>query len=419
MENKTEYPKIAIVKLRFAEYNPRQITRSVIEALKNSMKKFGSVVPIVVNTFKGRENVVVGGEKRVRAATELGWQDIIYTTVNLPLDDEKALNLALNKIEDKWDDPKLAQVMTDLAKNDFDLSVTGFNEVEISNLLDTTMLLDLPEEQPWDTEKELAKITEPISKYGEVYKIGNHRLMCGDATKLEDVAKLMDGKKADMVFTDPPYNVAHTSKEKKGKFHTEEGTILGDDQSQEDFRAFTEAFFKNYDDLLKPGGVIYVCTGYSSYPLFYYQMINTGFVFSSTIVWVKPSYAIGWGDYKKQYEQVMKGYHRTGKAKAEAILYGWRQGERHRFEGENTESDVWDFPRKAITEMVHPTEKPEWLIMKAVRGGCRVGQLVTDLFGGSGSTLMAAHKLGRTAYLMELDPKFCDLIRKRGERLKL
>lgn len=418
MANETQYPKIAISKLRFAEYNPRQITRSVIESLKKSLKKFGEVVPIVINTYKGRENVVVGGEKRVRAATELGWQEIIYTTVNLPLEDEKALNLALNKIEDKWDDAKLAAVMTDLAKSDFDLSVTGFNEVEISNLLDTTMLLNLPEEEPWDTEKELVKITEPISKYGEVYQLGKHRLMCGDATKPEDVAKLMDGKKADMVFTDPPYNVAHTSHAKKGKFHTEEGIILGDDQSQEEFRVFTAEFFKNYNDILKPGGVIYVCTGYSSYPLFYYQMLNAGFEFSSTIVWVKPSFSIGWGDYKKQYEQVMKGYRRTGKIKAEPILYGWKQGERHYFEGDANESDVWEFPRKAITEMVHPTEKPEWLIMKAIRGGSRVGQLVADLFGGSGSTLMAAHKLRRTAYLMELDPKFCDLIRKRAERLK-
>lgn len=418
MQKEITYPKIAISKLRFAEYNPRQITRSVIESLKKSMKRFKCVVPIVTNTYKGRENVVVGGEKRVRAATELGWKEIEHTTVFIPLEDEKALNLALNKIMDKWDDPKLAAVMTDLTKKDFDLSVTGFNEVEISNLLDTTMLLDL-EQEPWDTEKELAKITEPTSKLGEIYQFGDHRLMCGDATKPEDVAKLMDGKKADMVFTDPPYNVAHTSKEKKGKFHTEEGTILGDDQSQEDFRAFTEAFFKNYDELLKPGGIIYACTGYSSYPLFYYQMLNAGFVFSSTIVWVKPSYAIGWGDYKKQYEQVMRGRRRTGKAKATPILYGWRQGERHHFEGGRTEADVWDMPRKAITDMVHPTEKPEWLIIKAIKGGCRVKQLVADLFGGSGSTLMAAHKLNRVCYLMELDPKFCDLIRKRAERLKI
>jgi len=416
MDNKTNYPKIAITKLRYAEYNPRQITRSVIESLKKSLKEFGCPVPIVINTSKGRENVVVGGEKRVRAATELGWTEMPFSIVELPLDKEKALNLALNKIEDKWDDEKLAQVITDLTKSDFDLSLTGFNEVEISNLLDTTMLL--PEEEAWDTEQELAKITEPISKLGEVYQLGKHRLMCGSATNLDDIQKLMDGKTADMIFTDPPYNVAHTSKEKKGKFHTKEGIILNDDMSDESFKEFTHDFFVSFHTALKPGGVIYVCTGYSSYPLFYYQMMNSGFEFSSTIVWVKPSFAIGWGDYKKQYEQVMRGKRGAGKSKAEPILYGWKQGERHNFEGDANESDVWEMPRKAITEMVHPTEKPEWLIMKAIKGGSRVGQMVVDLFGGSGSTLLAAHKLGRTAYLMELDPKFCDLIRKRAERLK-
>jgi len=304
MTDKT-YPTITITSLRFAEYNPRKGSRSVIEQLKRSLTEFGCPVPVVINTHKDRKNVVVGGEKRVRAATELGWTEVPYSTVSLPLEKEKALNLALNKIEDQWDEEKLAQVITDLTQSDFDISITGFNEVEVSNLLDTTMLLEAEDEKPWDTEEEIRQITDPISKYGEVYQIGPHRLMCGDSTNPEDVKKLMDGKSADMVFTDPPYNVAHTSKEKQGKFHTEKGIILGDDQSQEDFKKFTEGFFNSMREALKPGGIIYVCTGYTSYPLFYYQMFNSGFVFSSANVWVKPSFAVGWSDYKKQYEQIM------------------------------------------------------------------------------------------------------------------
>lgn len=412
-------PKIEITVLRFAEYNPRKITRSVIDQLKNSIKEFGMPVPIVINTYKGRENIIVGGEKRVRAAMELGWKEVPYSTVSLSLDKEKALNLALNKIADQWDEEKLAEVITDLTRSDFDLSLTGFSEVEISNLLDATMFLNQEEEKLWDTKEEIKKIKEPVSKPGEIYQLGPHRLMCGDSTNSEDVKKLMDDKTANMIFTDPPYNVAHKSYEKKGKFHTEQGIILGDDQSQDEFKTFTEAFFQNLNIVLKPGGIIYVCTGYSSYPLFYYQMLNSGFVFSSNIVWVKPSFAIGWGDYKKQYEQIMKGKKPSGKPKAQAIMYGWKQGERHQFCGEANESDVWEMPRKVVTEMVHPTEKPEWLIMKAIKGGSRVGQLVVDLFGGSGSTLMAAHKTGRVAYLMEKDPLFCDLIRRRCQRLKL
>ena len=271
----TKIPTIKITLLRFAEYNPRKVTRSVIEQLKNSIKEFGMPVPIVINTSKGRENVIVGGEKRVRAATELGWTEVPYSTVSIPLEKEKALNLALNKIEDQWDETKLAEIITDLTKADFDLSLTGFNEVEISNLLDTTMFLDQEEEEkPWDTEEEIKQIKEPISKLGEIYQIGPHRVMCGDSTNPNDVKKLMDGKTADIIFTDPPYNVAHKSMEKKGKFHTDQGIILGDDQTQDEFRAFTEAFFQNFSMVLKAGGTIYVCTGYSSYPLFYYQFLN-------------------------------------------------------------------------------------------------------------------------------------------------
>ncbi|KKT78743.1 MAG: hypothetical protein UW76_C0050G0001, partial [Parcubacteria group bacterium GW2011_GWF2_44_8b] len=161
---KTLIPTIEITALRFAEYNPRKITRSVIEQLKNSIKEFGMPVPIVINTYKDRENVIIGGEKRVRAAIELGWKEVPCSTVNLPLEKEKALNLALNKIEDQWDETKLAEIITDLTKADFDLSLTGFSEVEISNILDTTMFLDQEEEKPWDTEEEIKKIKEPISK---------------------------------------------------------------------------------------------------------------------------------------------------------------------------------------------------------------------------------------------------------------
>lgn len=412
--------KIKIAELRFAEYNPRKVTESVINQLKRSMEEFGCPVPVVINTYEGRENVIVGGEKRVRAATELGWTEIPCTTVCLPIEKEKLLNLALNKISDEWNDKKLAELVADLTLEDIDLSLTGFNEVEISNLLDSTMLVPETEaEKEWDTEEELEQITEAESKYGEVYQIGSHRIMCGDATKQEDVLKLLDGKLADMVFSDPPYNVAHTSKETKNKFHTEEGVILNDDMSDEDFKEFTRGFFASFSMALKPGGTIFTCTGYSSYPLFYYEMLNAGFIFSSSIVWIKPSFSIGWSDFKKQYEQVIKGKKVPRTKKAEGIIYGWKDGESHKYFGELNDSDVWEFPRKAVTEMVHPTEKPEWLIMKAVKASSRVGQIVLDLFGGSGSTLMASHKLGRTCYIMELDPKFCDLIRKRAKRLKI
>lgn len=416
--------EIKIAELKHPKYNPREINREDLDALKRSIERFGLRGLITINTRKGREGTIVGGNMTVMALKELSWETIPEKNadlVDLEQKEEKALSIALNKIAQRrdWNDEKLAEIMWELNHSDFDTSLTGFNEVEISNLLDSQILNEPDEEEEEKSaEEQYEEIKKPESKYGEIYKLGRHRLMCGDATKLEDIKKLLGAVKADMVFTDPPYNVAHVSHEKSGKFPTEQGKILGDEQGQEEFEAFSESVFRNYNEILKPGGVIYVCTGYSSYPLWYYELLNAGFEFSSTIVWVKPSFAIGWGDYKKQYEQIMRAKRNKTKTKAQPIIYGWKKGDRHFFYGDNNESDVWDMPRKAITKMAHPTEKPEWLIMRAIKNSCRVGQTVVDFFGGSGSTLFAAHKLERTCYLLELDPRWCDVIRKRWEKVK-
>lgn len=414
---------IKISELKYPSYNPREIKQGDIDTLKRSIERFGLRGLITVNTHKGRENFIVGGNMTVMVLKEMGWETIPkenIDSVNLDEKEEKALSLALNKIAERrdWNDEKLADLMMELNHSDFDLTVTGFNEVEISNLLDSQML-DEPDAEEKTIEEEYEEIKKPESKYGEIYKLGKHRLMCGDATKIEDVKKLMGAIKADLVFTDPPYNVAHVSHEKKGKFPTEQGKILGDQQSQEDFEVFSERVFANYHEIMKPGAVIYVCTGYTSYSLWYYEMLNSGFEFSSTLVWVKPSFSIGWGDYKKQYEQIMKAKRSKGKTKAQPIMYGWKKGERHFFYGDNNESDVWEMPRKAVTKMAHPTEKPEWLIMRAVKNSSKIGNIVVDFFGGSGSTLFAANKLGRVCYLLELDPRWCDVIRNRWKKVKL
>lgn len=421
--------KIKIADLRFSNYNPREVTERAKQALRNSIERWGLQGLVIVNQYKGREGIIVGGNMTVQVLKEMGWKEIPAKNigfVNLPEPEEKALSLALNKIPELriWDKEKIGEILADInRKSEIELTLTGLNEIEISDALDA--LIGKEEEVP-EFEMEQKILTgKPQSKYGEIYELGKHKLMCGDATKIEDIKKLMAGKQADMVFTDPPYNVAHISHEKRKKFPTEKGVILGDQQSPEEFAEFTEKFFNNYYQILKPGRPIYICTGYTSYPLFYYQMLNAGFYFSSTLVWIKPNPTIGFGDYKRQYEQVIKGKKEARKKKAQPIIYGWKKGQRHFLEDLKWkfESDVWEMPRKTITKMLHPTEKPLWLCEKAIRNSSKRGDLIVDLFAGCGSTLIAAHKLERQCYAMELDPHWTDVIIQRwkkrtGEKVK-
>ena len=416
----THYP---IAKLQRAIYNPRFMPDSEMEALMHSLKTFGCVEPIVVNVAQGREGVLVGGHQRTTAIekllakgivpagvieTEVGSYAIPCMEVSLGLEQEKVLNLGLNKIRGKWDDDKLANLIIELKGSEY-IPASGFRDDEISRILDASLPADR-EENPAEGDP-----LTPRSVPGEIYQLGPHRLICGDSTDPATLDKLLEGQKAAMAWTDPPYNVAY---EAKGKTLTDAGkeSIKNDAMSAADFRKLADDAMANMLANLVDGGGFYICTGWSSYPDFRNSILNHGAYHSAVIVWIKNSAALGWSDYKfRGNEWIAKGK-KVPASQAEAIIYGWQQGA-HVFHGSG-EFDVWEMPRKATSNYLHPTEKPDWLPMKAIRNSSKRGDIVLDLFGGSGSVMAAAEKTGRRAFMVELDPKFCDVIRDRWDRLQ-
>ena len=236
-----------------------------------------------------------------------------------------------------------------------------------------------------------------VSKRGEMYELGNSILMCGDSTDAEDVARLMGGEKADMVFTDPPYNVNYSGRGEKNKL----GHIKNDNMSENGFDLFCHDFFENYFNFMKPLSAIYVChpDSASAPKIAFEKNFAEFFKKASTIIWVKQSAGMGWQDYRAQHEP---------------MLYGWKEGGgKHQFYGDRTETTVWNIKRDNAQSYVHPTQKPVALPVRAIQNSSKEQDIILDLFGGSGSTLIASEKTNRKCRTMELDPKYCDVIRRR------
>jgi len=396
-----KYQKRKVQKLQYYPLNPRRMDADTLEKLKRSIQEFGVVQPLIVNT----KNEVIGGNQRLRALKELHIDEVDVIVVDLSPEKEKALNLALNKITGEWDEALLKAFVADLQIEDIRLA--GFDENEILNLeLDTAIQV---KEDNFEIEDEKEN-PEPITKRGDIYQLGRHRLMCGDATSQEDVAKLMDGAKADMVFTDPPYNVNY--QDRSGKFDP----IKGDNQTEDAFVEFSEKFIARMAEATKEGGAFYICTGYSSFPTFLWALRKNGFQFSTPIVWVKNNTSMGWNDYRHKHELIIKTKNpkKSRRKKAQTILYGWKEG-RHYFAETRFEADVWEVKRRATQKMVHPTQKPIELVQRAMKNSSKFDNIVLDLFGGSGTTLIAAEQIDRIAYVIELDPHYCDIIIKRWE----
>jgi DNA modification methylase len=336
--------------LIMAEYNPRQLTKDQYSQLKDSIKRFGLVDPLIVNKNKERKNILVGGHQRFKIAKEMGIDEIPCVEVDLTLDAEKELNIRLNKNVGEWDYDALA--------NYFDvgeLTDWGFSNDELQFYEDEPVqgLID---------DDEIPEVEEAITKEGDLWILGEHRVLCGDSTKKEDVDLLMDSKKADMVFTDPPYGLGGYGGRKKM-------ALKGDDQDVTPFYS-----------CIPDANEVYVWGRI-------YNLVDINFHPRDIIVWKKNNFGLGKG-YRGQYE---------------VCFY---KGE---FSG--SDSDVWEINKD--TNYKHPTQKPTALCERAIKNSNP--KIIMDLFLGSGSTLIAAEKTNRKCYGMELDPNYCDVIVKRWE----
>lgn len=383
--------KIDIEKLKAAEYNPRKDLKPEDEEyqkIKRSILEFGYVAPIIVNA----DMTVIGGHQRLKVLKELGYKEVECNIVDLDKTKEKALNIALNKITGEWDNSKLEELLAELKETDIDMDMTGFTFDEVDNILKD---IEGSKEDDFDLDQALNEIEEPTTRPGDIWILGKNRLMCGDSTQKEQVMRLMDKQDADMLLTDPPYNVDYEGKT------VDALKIENDNMTSTEFYNFLLDSFRNMFEVTKCGSSVYVFHADTEGLNFRNAFNAVGFKLAQCLVWVKNTFVMGRQDYQWRHEP---------------ILYGWKEGAGHYFIDDRKQSTVLEFD-KPTRNAEHPTMKPIDLLVYLIKNSSKENDLILDLFGGSGSTLIAAEQVKRRCYTMELDPKYCDVIVKRWELL--
>lgn len=368
-----------------ADYNPRKDLKpgdAEYEKLKRSIEQFGYVEPVIWNKTTGR---VVGGHQRLKVLMDLGFTEVDCVVVELTDEKEKALNVALNKISGDWDKDKLALLISDLQGADFDVSLTGFDPAEIDDLFKQSVKDGLHEDE-FDVAAELEKPT--ITKPGDIWTLGRHRLICGDSTKPETFELLMAGRKANLVITDPPYNV---------NYEGSAGKIKNDNMTNNAFYQFLLSAFQNTEAVMADDASIYVFHADTEGLNFRRAFADAGFYLSGCCIWKKQSLVLGRSPYQWQHEPV---------------LYGWKKNGKHQWYTGRKETTIWEFD-KPKKNGDHPTMKPIALLAYPIMNSSMSNTLVLDPFGGSGSTLIACEQSDRSCFTIELDEKFCDVIVKR------
>lgn len=379
-----EILKLKISDLKQHPKNPRKHPKELLERLKRSIEEYGFTNPVLVS----KDNKILAGHARCKAAKELGISEV--PVIRLDFEGAKAdayviIDNKLNELSE-WDIPLLESLIKDIEKSDFDVTLTGFDLTEIDELFSKS-----DDKEGKDDGYDVTKALEEASfvNLGDVWILGKHRLLCGDATNPEDVKALMDGKKANLILTDPPYNVG---------FESANGLkIKNDKQDSEKFYNFLLSSFKNMASSLADGGSAYIFHADTEGLNFRKAFIDAGFHLSGVCIWEKNSFVMGRSPYQWGHEP---------------ILYGWLKTGKHKWYAGRAESTIWryDKPKKNAD---HPTMKPIPLLCYPIKNSSSVNSIVLDTFGGSGSTLIACQQMDRICYTMELDPKYASVIIRR------
>nr|WP_279196658.1 site-specific DNA-methyltransferase [Ralstonia mannitolilytica] len=371
--------------------NARTHSEEQVAQIAASIAEFGFTNPILA----GSDGVIVAGHGRLAAAQKLGLEIVpVVVLDHLSPTQRRALVIADNRIAENagWDDAMLRIEIAALQDDDFDLSLTGFDADALAEL----MAGDEPEGEGQSDDDAVPEVAEtPVSRPGDVWLLGGHRLLCGDSTLAESYERVLDGEQVDMVFTDPPYNVNYANSA-KDKMRGKDRAILNDNLG--------DGFYDFLLAALTPTiahcrGGVYVAMSSSELDVLQAAFRAAGGHWSTFIIWAKNTFTLGRADYQRQYEP---------------ILYGWPEGAQRHWCGDRDQGDVWNIKKPQKNDL-HPTMKPVELVERAIRNSSRPGNAVLDPFGGSGTTLIAAEKSGRLARLIELDPKYVDVIVRRWQ----
>ena len=376
-----EFKKLKIADLVPASYNPRKALKpgdAEYEKIKNSITEFGYVDPVIVND----DMTVIGGHQRLTVLKDLGFEEIDCVVISIDKTKEKALNIALNKITGEWNKELLADLIKDLQEADFDVAFTGFEPPEVEQLFNSVHDKKITEDA-FDVDDELNN--PAFSKAGDVWLLGRHRVCCGDSTLPATYDTLMAGTKANMVLTDPPYNV--NVEETAGK-------IKNDNMADEDFYNFLFAALVNMEQAMEQDASIYVFHADTEGLNFRKAFVAAGFYLSGCCIWKKNALVLGRSPYQWQHEPV---------------LYGWKKNGKHQWYSDRKQTTIWEF-EKSKKNGEHPTMKPIPLLCYPITNSSMSNTLVLDPFGGSGSTLIACEQTDRSCATIELDEKFCDVI---------